>query len=76
MKLPILSANEIIKALEKDGFRVLRQKGSHVSLYKKSEDKVYLVIVPDKKEVKRGTLLSILKQAGMSREKFFALTKK
>jgi len=76
MKLPILSAKEIIKALEKDGFRVLRQKGSHVSLYKKSEDKVYLVIVPDKKEVKRGTLLSILKQAGMSREKFFALTKK
>ena len=76
MKLPILSANEIIKALEKDGFRVLRQKGSHVSLYKKSDDKIYLVIVPDKKEVKRGTLLSILKQAGMSREKFFALTKK
>ena len=76
MKLPILSAKEIIKALEKDGFRVIRQKGSHVSLYKKSEDKVYLVIVPDKKEVKRGTLLSILKQAGMSREKFFALTKK
>ena len=76
MKLPILSANEIIKALEKDGFRVLRQKGSHVSLYKKGEDKIYLVIVQDKKEVKRGTLLSILKQAGMSREKFFALTKK
>ena len=76
MKLPILSANEIIKALEKDGFRVLRQKGSHVSLYKKGEDKIYLVIVPDKKEVKRGTLLSILKQAGMSREKFFALTEK
>ncbi len=76
MKLPILSAKEIIKALKKDGFRVLRQKGSHVSLYKKSEDKIYLVIVPDKKEVKRGTLLSILKQAGMSREKFFALTKK
>jgi len=76
MKLPILSAKEIIKALKKDGFRVLRQKGSHVSLYKKSEDKIYLVIVPDKKEVKRGTLLSILKQAGISREKFFALTKK
>ena len=76
MKLPILSAKEIIKALNKDGFRVIRQKGSHVSLYKKSDDKIYLVIVPDKKEVKRGTLLSILKQAGMSREKFFALTKK
>jgi len=38
MKLPILSAKEIIKALKKDGFRVIRQKGSHVSLYKKSDD--------------------------------------
>jgi len=75
MKLPIPSANEIIKALKKDGFRVIRQKGSHVSLYKKSDDKIYLVIVPDKKEVKRGTLLSILKQAGMSREKIFELVK-
>ncbi len=76
MKLPILSAKEIIKALNKDGFRIIRQKGSHVSLYKKSDDKIYLVIVPDKKEVKKGTLLSILKQAGMSREKFFELVKK
>ena len=56
MKLPILSAKEIIKALNKDGFRVIRQKGSHVSLYKKSDDKIYLVIVPDKKEVKKSWL--------------------
>ena len=51
MKLPILSAKEIIKALKKDGFRVIRQKGSHISLYKKSDDKTYLVVVPDKKEM-------------------------
>jgi len=76
MKLPILSAKEIIKALEKDGFRVIRQKGSHISLYKKSDDKIHLVVVPDKKEVKSGTLLSILRQAGMSREKFLELVKK
>ena len=76
MKLPILSAKEIIKAPKKDGFRVIRQKGSHISLYKKSDVKTYLVVVPDKKEVKRGTLLSILKQTGMSREKFFELVKK
>ena len=76
MKLPILSAKEIMKALKKDGFRVIRHKGSHISLYKKGIVKTYLVVVPDKKEVKRGTLLSILKQAGMSREKFFELVKK
>ncbi len=76
MKLPVLSAKEIIKALEKDGFKVLRQKGSHISLYKKSGDKTYLVVVPEKREVKKGTLLSILRQAGMSRERFFELLKK
>jgi predicted RNA binding protein YcfA (HicA-like mRNA interferase family) len=73
MKLPLFSANEIIKALEKAGFRVIRQKGSHISLYKRSDIKTYLVVVPTKSEVKRGTLLSILKQAGMSREEFFSL---
>ncbi len=76
MKLPILSAKEIIKPLKKDEFRVLRQKGSHISLCKKSDDKTSLVVVPDKKEVKKGTLLSILKQAEMSREKFLELVKK
>lgn len=75
MKLPVLSAKEIIKALEKEGFRVYRQKGSHISLYKKSDDKTLLVVVPDKSEVKRGTLLSILRQAGMSREEFLQLLK-
>jgi predicted RNA binding protein YcfA (HicA-like mRNA interferase family) len=75
MKLPILSAKEIIKVVKKEGFMVIRQKGSHISLYKKSNDKTYLVVVPDKKEVKRGTLLSILKQAGLSRDKFLELVK-
>ncbi|RZN13851.1 MAG: addiction module toxin, HicA family [Methanosarcinales archaeon] len=49
MKLPILSAKEIIKALKKDGFRVIRQRGTHISLYKKSENKTHPVVVPDKK---------------------------
>jgi len=75
-KLPILSAKEIIKVLEKEGFRVVRQKGRHVSLYKKSEDKTYLVVVPDKKEVKRGTLVSILRQAGINGDRFLELLEK
>ena len=75
MKLPVLSAKEIIKSLERDGFKPLRQKGSHISLYKNG-DKTYLVVVPNKKEIKRGTLIGILKQAGMDRERFFELLKK
>jgi predicted RNA binding protein YcfA (HicA-like mRNA interferase family) len=73
MKLPLLSAKEIIRALEKAGFKVIRQKGSHISLYRRSDTKTYLVVVPTKPEVKRGTLLSIIKQAGMSKEDFFRL---
>ena len=75
MKLPVLSAKKIIKSLERDGFKLLRQKGSHISLYKDG-DKTYLVVVPNKKEIKRGTLIGILKQAGMDRERFFELLKK
>ena len=49
---------------------------SYTEEFKKSFDKTYLVVVPNKKEVKRGTLISILKQAGMSRERFFELLEK
>jgi predicted RNA binding protein YcfA (HicA-like mRNA interferase family) len=42
MKLPLLSAKEIIRALEKAGFMVIRQKGSYISLYKRSDTKTYL----------------------------------
>jgi len=49
MKLPILSAKDIIKALKMDGFKPIRQRGSHISLCKTGGDKTYLVVVPDKK---------------------------
>lgn len=70
MKLPLVSGKDIIKLLQKEGFAVARQRGSHVSLHKKIDDKTMLVVVPIKDEVKKGTLLSIIKQAGMTREEF------
>jgi len=76
MKLPILSARKVIKILEKEGFQILRQKGSHISLYKKTERKTLLVVVPNKKEIKIGTLIGILKQANLTREEFLDLLKK
>lgn len=60
MKLPIISGEEMIKILAKQGFKDIRRKGSHVSLYKKN-NKNYLVVVPIKKEIKKGTLLSIMR---------------
>ncbi|MBI5970688.1 MAG: type II toxin-antitoxin system HicA family toxin [Deltaproteobacteria bacterium] len=63
-KLPVLSGEGLIKVLQKAGFRVVRQKGSHVSLQKDS----FKTVVPLHSELAKGTLLGILKQCGMSKE--------
>ena len=71
MKLLIVSGSQIIKLLEREGFTVTRQKGSHISLHKKLENgKIILVVVPKHKEIKKGTLLSIIKQSGITRDEF------
>lgn len=70
MKLPLVSGSNVLKLLQKEGFVAVRQKGSHVSLHKKVDNKTLLVVVPMKKEIKKGTLLSIISQAGMTREEF------
>lgn len=48
----------------------MRQRGSHVSMHKKEPGRTIIVIVPMKGEIKHGTLLSILGQAGITREDF------
>ena len=74
-KLPVLSGYKIIKALEKAGFKTVGRKGSHIRL-KKKNDEIFIVIVPDHKEITAGTLLSIIRQSGMKREEFLKLLKK
>ncbi|MAG15847.1 hypothetical protein CMO88_02195 [Candidatus Woesearchaeota archaeon] len=73
MKLPVISGKEMLKLLQQQGFVVVRQRGSHVSLHKKLEGKTLLVVVPLKKEIKKGTLLSILRQANLTRNEFLEL---
>ena len=75
MALPVISGRKVVKILEKVGFSVVGQKGSHVRL-KKASDRVYIVVVPLHREVAPGTLKSILRQAGLSREEFLSLIKK
>jgi len=76
MKLPIVSGEQVIKLLQKEGFSVTRQKGSHISLHKKLEDgTTVLVVVPRKSEIKKGTLLSIIKQSRMNRDDFISKIK-
>jgi len=76
-KLPIVSSKEIIRVLQRVGFEYApkRGKGSHLAFVKKDKDRTHLVIVPDKKEIPKGTLLAILEHAGLSKEKFVGLLK-
>ena len=63
-KLPILSGKALIAALKKNGFEVIRQKGSHVSLRKDAKR----TVVPLHHELAHGTLLGILKQCEMTKD--------
>ena len=65
-KLPVLSGAEIVRLLQRLGFELIRQRGSHAILRKKSRG----CVVPMHKEVRTGTLASILRQAGVSYDDF------
>jgi len=70
MKLPLLSGKEIVKILvRKFGFKVVKQRGSHIKLRRENGEK-RTAIIPNHEEVAIGTLKSILRQAGISEEEF------
>ncbi len=69
-KLPVISGRECVKALQRLGFVIKRQEGSHIIL--RRESPFAQVVVPDHKELDRGTLRAILRQAGISIEEFLA----
>lgn len=64
----LYSARIILSALQRAGFTIVSQKGSHIKLYKRTETKTFTVIVPNHKEIAIGTFSSILGQAGMTRK--------
>lgn len=74
-KLPVVSSKQVIRILQKLGFEYApkRGKGSHVAFVKVNDSKTRLVIVPDRNEIPRGTLLAILEQAGISKDEFIRL---
>lgn len=64
--LPLVSGEKIVRALERLGFQRVKQKGSHLKLRKVDPTGKRTVIVPMHHEVARGTLDSILVQAGIA----------
>ena len=69
-KLPVISGSDTIKKLEKQGYTVTRQKGSHVRLHHSDEPNKKPLTVPLHAELKPGLLNQILKDADVSRELF------
>jgi predicted RNA binding protein YcfA (HicA-like mRNA interferase family) len=70
-KLPVLSGQKCTKLLAKLGFYLKRQEGSHLIL--RRNDPFTQVVVPDHKELDRGTLRAIIRQVGISVDEFIKL---
>lgn len=72
-KVPSLSYDKIIRALQRDGWVVVRHRGSHIRLHKRTATETLKLIVPAHRPVKRSTLSHILKQAHLSVDEFVNL---
>ena len=71
-RLPSLTPRLVLRALERAGWEIHRRRGSHVSLRK--EGCPYVVTVPmHAREMPRGTLMDIIKDAGLTPEEFASL---
>ncbi len=76
MKIPAVSSTHVVRCLGQIGFAqaVHQGKGSHVALFKvDTHGQKRLVIVPRRDPVPAGTLHSIMRQSGLSREEFIEL---
>jgi len=70
-KLPCISGKKCVKALSKVGFSVRNQQGSHIILVR--EIPKTRLSVPNHKELDKGTLRAIIRQAGLTVDEFIAL---
>jgi predicted RNA binding protein YcfA (HicA-like mRNA interferase family) len=72
-RLPSLGYEKVIKALQRDGWVVIRQRGSHIRLHKHVRTEMLKLTVPAHRPIKRSTLTHILKQARLTQEEFESL---
>jgi predicted RNA binding protein YcfA (HicA-like mRNA interferase family) len=65
--LPVLSGRRLIRALEREGWQLVRERGSHARLRHSAHPTP--LTVPLHRELKRGTLVGILRDAGLDAER-------
>lgn len=69
-KPKVFSGREVCQILEAHGFEKVRQRGSHIVMQKQIPGSTITVPVPNHKEIKAGTLMSIIRQSGIQRSEF------
>lgn len=69
-KVPSLNYQQVINALRRNGWIVIRQKGSHIRLQKRLPNETLKITVPAHRPIKRSTLSHILKQAHLPVSEF------
>jgi predicted RNA binding protein YcfA (HicA-like mRNA interferase family) len=67
---PSLNYEQVVQALRRDGWLVVRQRGSHIRLQKHTPEETLKLTLPAHRPIKRSTLSHILKQAHLSVEQF------
>lgn len=69
-KLKLLSGKEVCAVLVTYGFQEVRRRGSHIIMQKRTTDSTITVPIPDHREVRIGTLRSIIRQSQIPKSAF------
>jgi len=72
-RLPALRPQQVVRALERAGFVLLRVRGSHHRLHHPERPELLVTVPMHNRDLKPGTLHAITRQAGMDNEEFAAL---
>lgn len=75
-KIPLISGNKAIKAFEKIGYRVVRQKGSHIRMHNFNDKSKNPLTIPRHQMLGKGLIRKLLRDAKVSLEEFQKLLKK
>ena len=73
MRPPSLSYREVVRGLQRDGWVIVRQRGSHIRMQKHAGERTLKLTVPAHRAIKRSTLGEILRQAELELERFLEL---
>ncbi|MDI6759327.1 MAG: type II toxin-antitoxin system HicA family toxin [Candidatus Brocadiaceae bacterium] len=68
--VPNLPYTQVVKALQRAGFVIVRQRGSHIRLQRRIRGELIKITVPAHKPIKKSTLSKIIKVSGLTLEEF------